>query len=647
MIIHSLYQYAKEQGFLSLERRAFKKARIHWVIDLNDDGQVLGIIDTSEGWHQCPQTLRYKGVGGVADFLVDSTTALFGIDINDKSSSLSEKQAAKRHANNRAKYDDFWRQISEGYEQTRSPLLESCLKFKNDFACAPEFLRWGKKRSDEPTTPPLITSKKSKPCWWIQLIDGQEKKLTGAESFSFAVHQELVILDEIHVKPFWLSQFSLEAKEEISEAPTGLCSITGHQKLPLALTHIPKIKRVPDTQSFGANLVSADKDSFLSYGFKQSLNASASVEASTGYCTALNQLLKPKSDHNITLNKAVALFWTRNTQNNISSSIKNIFEYAQPGDVSEFFKRAKLGERGHVDTDRFYTLILAGNAGRIMVRHWIDVPLDQAKENFKLWFDDLELENIYVPSSIKKTPTKKTPTKEKKKTSYFPLSFYRLACATVREPKDIRTELVNQLFLSAFEGTAPSLLLLQPLLSRLRITMAQDGKTALYNHSLFALIKLIIVRHHRSSSHNKDTTMSDLTAKLNESSQDPGYLCGRLLAVLSRAQKKAHNYRSISTGVAERYFGTAMASPQSVFPLLLKLNRHHLNKLDRSSSDGKADDYIERDIEQIVVHLTDFPRTLDLKSQGRFALGFYQEQASESAKIREYLAKKERDQKAS
>jgi CRISPR-associated protein Csd1 len=127
---------------------------------------------------------------------------------------------------------------------------------------------------------------------------------------------------------------------------------------------------------------------------------------------------------------------------------------------------------------------------------------------------------------------------------------------------------------------------------------------------------------------------------------DAAYNSGRLLAVLAEAQAKAHDYKLKGAGVAERYFGTASVSPSSVFPILLRLNRHHLNKIRRS---GKQEGFLEDEIQDILVKFRpegnqqppNFPRCLDLQQQGRFAIGFYQQKAqtdarkSEAAKNRE------------
>ncbi|MGH8553614.1 MAG: type I-C CRISPR-associated protein Cas8c/Csd1 [Methylococcales bacterium] len=120
---------------------------------------------------------------------------------------------------------------------------------------------------------------------------------------------------------------------------------------------------------------------------------------------------------------------------------------------------------------------------------------------------------------------------------------------------------------------------------------------------------------------------------------DPAYNCGRLLAVLAEAQQKAHEYKLEGAGIAERYFGTACSSPASVFPLLIRLNRHHLNKISKSDRYKGHERFLEEAIQQIFALFKPeeshqppkFPRVLDLQAQGRFALGFYQQQAADDA----------------
>ena len=95
--------------------------------------------------------------------------------------------------------------------------------------------------------------------------------------------------------------------------------------------------------------------------------------------------------------------------------------------------------------------------------------------------------------------------------------------------------------------------------------------------------------------------------------------------------------------MSEKYFGTASTSPAYVFPYLVKLNRHHLQKIGKSAKYAGSERFLEEAIFSILSKLGQaeemrrkkiapaFPRTLDLQAQGRFALGFYQQMAADAA----------------
>jgi CRISPR-associated protein Csd1 len=80
-----------------------------------------------------------------------------------------------------------------------------------------------------------------------------------------------------------------------------------------------------------------------------------------------------------------------------------------------------------------------------------------------------------------------------------------------------------------------------------------------------------------------------------------------------------------------------------VFPYLVKLNRHHLQKISKSAKYAGGERFLEEDIFSILARLGQteemrqkktppaFPRILDLQAQGRFALGFYQQMAADAA----------------
>jgi CRISPR-associated protein Csd1 len=115
------------------------------------------------------------------------------------------------------------------------------------------------------------------------------------------------------------------------------------------------------------------------------------------------------------------------------------------------------------------------------------------------------------------------------------------------------------------------------------------------------------------------------------------------LSVFNETQKKAHEYGLKGATVSEKYFGTASTSPAYVFPYLVKLNRHHLQKIGKSPKYAGGERFLEEAIFCILARLGQteemkrnktapaFPRTLDLQAQGRFALGFYQQMAADAA----------------
>ena len=656
MILKILSEYAQSsKDILCDEKKAFVLRSVHYIIDLDSNGNIIGVIIASKDRkYHCPRSFRKKIVGGVSGFLVDNVTAVFGIDMSKNT--ITDKQLEKRQQNNLKKFNDFWKQIDDCYQHTQCSNLLSLIKFKQnyqvEFGNYPNIISFGDKKIDQTSQsddPPLQVHSPQKPCFWISTNEG-EKKLTDTKScITFSVNQSLLIDDQQYIRAYWLDQYNQGSSSKLDHAPIGLCSISGKTQTPLALTHDPGIKGVPDTQAFGAKIVSFDKDAFVSYGFKQSLGASTSVATASAYAAAINYMLRKDSFHSIKLVSSVCLFWTKDKNDDFIANCRNILDSPSADTVSHFLKSPWRDSIGHTcDLDRFYALILSGNSSRIIIRHWIDLTLTQAKDNIGIWFEDLQLHKIKSTFSNSEDNIKSNnkSTKASKKPKSTPLGIWNLACSTVRDSKELRSQVVDQLFLAALYQKAPSLSLLNDLLIRLKINVTKDGYKVVYRYySLFALIKLIINRDSRIYSQNKEQTM-EISSSLDHTSKDPGYLCGRLLAVLARAQQKAHNYSLSGSGVAERYFGMAMSSPQSVFPLLMKLNRHHLSKLDKTDPRGVVDDYIEKDIQNIVKELSDFPSTLDLKKQGRFALGYYHEQADFQAKIDEHREKKASDSAA-
>lgn len=107
---------------------------------------------------------------------------------------------------------------------------------------------------------------------------------------------------------------------------------------------------------------------------------------------------------------------------------------------------------------------------------------------------------------------------------------------------------------------------------------------------------------------------------LDTANADPGYVLGRLFSLLENAQRAALGDKLNAT-IRDRYYGAASATPANVFPMLLRNAQHHLGRL-RKDKPGLAIN-IERDIGETIAQLADFPRSLRIEAQGRFAIGYY------------------------
>lgn len=108
---------------------------------------------------------------------------------------------------------------------------------------------------------------------------------------------------------------------------------------------------------------------------------------------------------------------------------------------------------------------------------------------------------------------------------------------------------------------------------------------------------------------------------LDMQSTQPGYLLGRLFAVLEYVQRSALGGQ-VNATIRDRYYGAASATPASIFPVLLRNTQNHMGKL-RKERPGQAV-ILEKSLREIVAGLPEqFPRSLRIEDQGRFAIGYY------------------------
>lgn len=130
--------------------------------------------------------------------------------------------------------------------------------------------------------------------------------------------------------------------------------------------------------------------------------------------------------------------------------------------------------------------------------------------------------------------------------------------------------------------------------------------------------------------------------KRHDVEKSPGYLCGRLLAMLDKIHSVAHQQSGgTNNSPANRVYSVASKTPAMIFPRLCNLARHHLRKmppglaynLEFGIPKDKRKDGVDEDWEGLArlcarlqeTSSQEFPRMLSLEDQGRFAIGFYYE----------------------
>jgi CRISPR-associated protein Csd1 len=248
---------------------------------------------------------------------------------------------------------------------------------------------------------------------------------------------------------------------------------------------------------------------------------------------------------------------------------------------------------------------LSGNSARAIIRDYLEAPLPQVQANLGRWFHDL-------------TIAAATNDGAGQPTNLFPL--WQLVVATALEMDQVASNLPSRLIHAALMGGPVPDSVLAACLGRLRA----EGKDG-FRLPRMALIKLCLNRTHCKG----EQTMPESLDK--QRTQDAAYVYGRLLAFLARCQ----NPKDFGTSaqILERFYGTASVSPRSVFPTLLRLNRHHLAKI-RDENKGFAFN-LEAELDEILDQLRpsngtgpQFKPILSLPEQGQFALGFYQQRAA-------------------
>ena len=348
----------------------------------------------------------------------------------------------------------------------------------------------------------------------------------------------------------------------------------------------------------GASLVSFNEDAYESYGKKRGENAPIAVDAEFKSSAALKYLLRSRTQR-IKIGDATTVFWAER-----ASPVEPFFgqvmnpsqeDQAAGEQVRQFLEAVRAGSLPNdLEKDRninFYILGLALNKARLALRFWHVCSVGTLMDRLRDHFNNLEMERS-------------------DKDIEFP-GVWHLLKETARETKDISPVLGGALTRSILTGGRYPQSLFQGVIGRIRADQSKKHPTTgksvpNVNYLRAAILKAVLQRNY-----NKEVPMS-----LDTERRETAYLLGRLFAVLEKAQLDALG--KVNATIKDRFFSAASATPASVFPKLLRLSQHHIEKAEY----GHVSD---RRIAEIMEHVDSFPAHMNLQDQGLFAIAYYQQ----------------------
>lgn len=420
-------------------------------------------------------------------------------------------------------------------------------------------------------------------------------KARPADNATFSVDgTDLLAVPEL--KDFWRERRRQESARAAAERDTRVCIATGVPAPTLDTTE--KIKGVPGGLAQGTNLISFDKASFRSYGLEQAQNAPLSAVAELKIRSSLNHLVQQSRDQRLVFNDTVYLHWTREP---LPEDPIDLLATADPEGVRNLLDSVRAGERQvGLDANAYYCLGLSGNGARVVVRDWLDTTAASVQAAVAGWFLDSEVidsDGISLRSGHK-----------------FGAILYSLVR---KELEELPPALPAALFYAILRGRPvplPSSCLSAALRRQvLDQRKPDDPRDPRLNPARLGLIRAVLNRLPHQPIIMK--------AQLDPACSDAAYLCGRLFAVFDRLQYLAQG--QLNAGIGERFYASASVTPSLVMGRLFRNAQFHLAK-----AGGGIAENVRKDFESISIALgAEFPPTLSLEQQGRFALGFYHQKA--------------------
>ncbi|GHS96946.1 type I-C CRISPR-associated protein Cas8c/Csd1 [Synergistales bacterium] len=399
--------------------------------------------------------------------------------------------------------------------------------------------------------------------------------------------------DYIHNRPVVKAAWERYNTKSLENSEVMQCLVTGIVA-PIARLH-------GNLGGFGQDkptIVGFNQPSFESYHKSQGANAPVSESAAFRYVTALNALIAD-SQHIVRMADTKVVFWAERdalTEENFmytlfggksdETVVRDEVSARKIGALLSCVRNGKSPDMPGIDSNvTFHILGISAAKTRLVVRFFYSDTFGNLLDRIGQHYRDIEIDGADWDSKLT--------------TPYIIL----IETAVAHKSDNITPTLEGALMRSIITGLP-------------------------YPHSLYNLI-LTRVRADKNISHtrvgvikgflNRNARFNDkqemITVALNTEEKNTGYLLGRLFAVLEKAQYDALG--NVNATIVDKYLNSALATPQTVFPVLLPLFEKHVSKSEKY--------YSKQLVQRIVGEFTPlgFPQTLNAEDQGRFLIGYY------------------------
>lgn len=660
MILQSLASLAEREGLT--EKPDYETKPIHWAVRIGPDGRFVSL----ESLLQAPAVAGKKGrtqprglssavprpfpgaaLSGTtpdAPFLVGNASFVCGVDVN-KETKYTAAELGRRLRSFRGLAEGGRAVTQDDGLAALASFLGSEVERGKASAAVLERAKAGELQSNH-----LIAF-----------------ALTGEDGY-------------LHQRPATESYWARYRSDLAAGEDWRQCLVTG--KLgPTADKH-PPIKRIPGGTSSGVAIVTFNDTAFESYGFSRNENAPVSRAAAEAYTTALNRLLDPTwpdprnpneklPEQRVLLsNDTVAVFWAEGPSR-VPAALGPAVSLADPTAAAVFgvslaadasYDELDEEQPGSApsaeplrathkapwtgitpseleDSAAFRMLILSGGQGRATVRAFHSSTVRGVVTAVRGWFDDIALPGLRGKPALGRL----------------------LETLAVRGDRErLPPNLAVELFLAIVENRPLPSDVLETAIRRCRsepnVTeqRGQTFKNQKARPQRVALIKAWLNRALRNEAlraqlHGQGIQYQEVRPVMNADEKNRGYLLGRMFACIERMQEQALG--DVGATVTDRYFGAACATPQAVFPRLLKMEVHHFRKAREGKWSGSAR-WLHGQVDRLAAWLVGeangmqegesidaflrrsagrpmagFPSFLPLPEQGLFVLGYHQQRA--------------------